>query len=67
LFGANAVAFDPQVPADAIEEFGWRGASGRRRIFRDADLAIGFANNGKDGRGRLPPVVGSVFSIKAAH
>jgi len=27
LFGANAAAFDAQVPADAIEEFGRRSAS----------------------------------------
>ena len=67
LFGANAAAFDAQVPADAIEEFGFRTAGGRRRIFRDANATIGFGNDGKGSRGRLPPVVSSLFSIKAAH
>jgi hypothetical protein len=61
------VAFDAQVPADPIEEFAWRGAGRGRRIFRDADPAIGFGNHGKHSRGRLPPVVSSLFSIKAAH
>ena len=67
----DAVAFDAQVPADAVEEFGWRTASGRRRIFRDAGAVIGLRNNGKDApagdKCRLPPVVTSLFSIKAAH
>jgi hypothetical protein len=71
LFGANAVAFDAQVPADAIEEFGRRGTGRRRRIFRDAKGIIEFGNDGRDGsagdKGRLPPVVSSLFSIKAAH
>jgi hypothetical protein len=67
LFGANAVAFDPQVPADAIEEFGWRSAGRGRRIFCEAKGIISLGNDGKSERGRLPPVVSSLFSIKAAH
>jgi hypothetical protein len=30
-------------------------------------LVIGFGKNRKDGRGRLPPMVSSLFSIKTAH
>ena len=67
LFGANAVAFDAQVPADAVEEFGWRVTGRGRRIFRDAKVIIRLGNDGKGDRGRLPPVVSSLFSIKAAH
>lgn len=66
-FGADAVTFDTEVPADAIEEFGWRGAGQGRRIFRDAKRILRLGNDGQDGRGKLPPVVGSVFSIKAAR
>jgi hypothetical protein len=66
LFSANAVAFHAQVPADAIEKFGWRCASLRRRIFRDAKGIIRLGKNGKGNPGRLPPVVSSLFS-KAAH
>ena len=61
------VAFHAQVLADAIEEFGWRGTGRGRRIFRDAKATIGFGNDGKGSRGRLPPVVSSLFSIKSAH
>jgi hypothetical protein len=67
LFGANAVAFDPQMSADAVEEFGWRSAGRGRRIFRDANPVIELGNDGKGDRGRLPPLVSSLFSIKAAH
>jgi len=55
------------MPADAVEEFGRRSAGRGRRIFRDANAVIGFGNDGKDGRGRLPPVVTSLFWIKAGH
>jgi len=61
------VAFDAQVPADAVEEFGWRVTGRGRRIFRDAKGIIRLGNDGKGSRGRLPPVVSSLFSIKAAH
>ena len=38
LLGANAVALDAEMPADAVEEFAWRRAGGRRwRIFCDAN------------------------------
>ena len=62
-----SVALDAQVPADTVEKSGFPGAGGGRRIFRDANATIGFGNEGKDDRGRLPPVVTSLFSIKAAH
>jgi hypothetical protein len=55
------------MPADPIEKSGFRTAGGGRRIFRDANATIGFGNDGKGSRGRLPPVVSSLFSIKAAH
>ena len=55
------------MPADAVEKSGFPGAGGGRRIFRDANATTGFGNDGKDGRDRLPPVVSSLFSIKAAH
>jgi len=55
------------MPADAVEEFRFRGVSGGRRIFREANPTIGFWNNQQDDRGRLPPVVSSLFSVKAAH
>jgi hypothetical protein len=45
LFGANTVALDPEMAADAVEELGWGSASGGRRIFRDAEGIIGFAND----------------------
>jgi hypothetical protein len=61
------VALDAQVPADPIEKSGFRTAGGGRRIFRDANAIIEFGNDGKVSRGRLPPVVSSLFSIKAAH
>jgi len=38
LLSANAVMLDAQMPADALEEFAWCWAGGRRRrIFRDAE------------------------------
>jgi len=49
------------MPADAVEEFRFRGVSGGRRIFREANPTIGFWNNQQDDRGRLPPVVSSLF------
>jgi hypothetical protein len=61
------VALDAQMPADPIEKSGFRIASGGRRIFRDENATIGFGNDGKGHPGRLPPVVSSLFSIKAAH
>ncbi len=57
LFGANAVAFDAEVPTDAVEEFGWRGAGRGRRIFCDAKGLIRLGDDREDNRGRLPPVV----------
>jgi hypothetical protein len=56
LFRADAVAFDPKVPADAIEKFSRPSAGGRSRIFRDPDW-IAFGDDGKANRDRLPPVV----------
>src|SRR5205823_3041473 len=67
LFSTNAVAFHAQVPADAIEEFWRRSATLGRRIFRDAKGISRLGNDGKGNRGRLPPVVSSLFSIRAAH
>jgi hypothetical protein len=55
------------MPGYSIEESGFRTAGGGRRIFRDTNATIGFGNDGKSSRGRLPPVVSSLFSIKAAH
>jgi hypothetical protein len=55
------------MPADPIEKSGFRTAGGGRRIFRDANATIGFGNDGKGSPGRLPPVVSSLFSVKAAH
>src|SRR5206468_6613064 len=60
-------AFHAQVPADAIEEFWRRSATLGRRIFRDAKGISRLGNDGKGNRGRLPPVVSSLFSIRAAH
>jgi hypothetical protein len=55
------------MPADAIEEFAWRSAGRGRRIFCEAKPVIELGNDGKGNRGRLPPVVSSLFTIKAAH
>ena len=67
MLGADAVPLDAQVPADAVEEFGRRGAGRGRRTFREAKGIIGLGDDRQDDPGRLPPLVSSLFSIKAAH